>query len=97
MGDKIFDWHFKFSCTFTINEGNVKYIFHRLLEPSSWAGFGLVMAAINHINAVGLDEMAIGQLVTALVAVFLPSKKLVDKPIEETEYPTQPRKAIDRE
>lgn len=68
------------------------YILKRLLQPSCWAGIAGVFAAIGQIAASGINGNDVGVLLTALVAIFLPSKQLVERfpPQEKTEAEEQP-------
>jgi hypothetical protein len=52
----------------------------RLLEPSSWAGIGLFVDAIDKIGVDGINQTTVGMLLTALVAMCMPGKQIADAP-----------------
>lgn len=57
----------------------MKWIFARILEPSSWAGIGIIVTAIHMIMDDGANGTDVGQMITGLVAVFMPGKTVVDR------------------
>lgn len=69
----------------------MKFLIERFLEPSSWAGVGMIVNACETIQATGFTQTSIGLLLTGLVAFFMPEKKLVNKEPDEytPRYPAQ--------
>jgi hypothetical protein len=93
---KIVRWQFKFTFSITLNEGNMKWIIARMFEPSSWAGIGTIVMVIEQVSKTGaITEAGMSAIITALVAIFMKEKKLVDAPQEASTFPAQPKKAID--
>jgi hypothetical protein len=77
----------------------MRYIIRRFLEPSSWAGIGLVASTVDTIiNNGGLSMMTqteMGAILTGLVAIFMPGKVIADAP--PNVYPVQKSNSLDRE
>jgi hypothetical protein len=95
--EKIVQWHVKVNLTITLNEKNMKYLIARCFQPSAWAGISLMIHAWNVIQSQGLNQVTIGMAITAAVAIFMPSKQLVDKPYDDYQprFPQAPKKSID--
>lgn len=86
---KIIKWHLKFTFTISLNEDNMKWIFARILEPSSWAGIGILVSTIDTISNNGtVTQVEIGAILTALVAIFMPGKMVSDTPEVAPEIPS---------
>jgi hypothetical protein len=88
--NKIIQWKVSFNFNLTISDENMGWLIHRFLEPSSYAGIGLIIAAFEAIQSNGLNETTVCQLLTGLVAFFMPSKKIVDAPDDRPQFPKQP-------
>lgn len=96
MPNKPVKWSLKFTFTLSLNEANMKYVWKRMFEPSSWAGIGLCISAGNQIAESGLNQATIGMLLAALVAFFMPGKVIADAPPQPQSWPGQTHRPIDR-
>lgn len=49
---------------------------NRLREPSSYGGLGLILTALPQLAGNHFDPIAWGQLITGLISVLVPEKKV---------------------